>query len=144
MILQFDENLKNNYIKIVSNIYYLNIMKIQLTLQREYLDKNHVFYDHEDAYKKIQEIYNQKLKITRKEVIEFFNIKGNEDLSIKIILRLYYYYLPKRDESRLKMDLINVQVNYIIDRLSHGYKFSLFFAENDPKLVKNPTDVTIH
>ena len=141
MQLVFDENLKKNYIKAVSNIYYLNISKIQLALQKEFIINRHVFQDDRSVFIKIHDIYDKCLKETRIEVCNFFNIRETPDLSLKIMMRIYYYYLPKNDEARLTMDLINFQVNYILDRLSFGYKFSLIFSENDPRLFKEPTDV---
>ena len=143
MELVFDENLKKNYIKAVSNIYYLNIRKIQLILQNEFINNRHVFHDDRSVFIKIQDIYNKSLKETRVEVCNFFNIKATPELSLKIMMRIYYYYLPVNDEARNLMDLINFQVNYILDRLSIGYKFSLIFSENDPRLYKEPTDVDI-
>ena len=64
-------------------------MKIQLNLQTEFIDKKHCFNDDQEAYKKIQEIYNAKLKESRTEVCEFFKIKKSPELSMKIILRLF-------------------------------------------------------
>ena len=130
MEMKFEDNLKNNYLKVISNIFYLNIGKVQLNFQRNYIDKKHEFLDDQDAYKKIQEIYNLSLKETRSNVCQFFKIRETEDLSLKTILRLFYYYLPKNHEMRQRMDLINLQINFILDRLCLGYKFSLFFNKS--------------
>ena len=143
MEMKFEDNLKNNYLKVISNIFYLNIGKVQLNFQRNYIDKKHEFLDDQDAYKKIQEIYNLSLKETRSNVCQFFKIRETEDLSLKTILRLFYYYLPKNHEMRQRMDLINLQINFILDRLCLGYKFSIFFNENHPLLVNNPIDVLL-
>ena len=72
MEMKFEDNLKNNYLKVISNIFYLNIGKVQLNFQRNYIDKKHEFLDDQDAYKKIQEIYNLSLKETRSNVCQFF------------------------------------------------------------------------
>ena len=133
MEMKFEDNLKNNYLKVISNIFYLNIGKVQLNFQRNYIDIKHEFLDDQDAYKNIQEIYNLSLKETRSNVCQF----------LKTILRLFYYYLPKNHEMRQRMDLINLQINFILDRLCLGYKFSIFFNENHPLLVNNPIDVLL-
>ena len=139
--LTFDENLKNNYLKAVSNIYFLNLRKIQLTLNEEIKTNNLNFKDDRDVFIKVQSIYNKVLKETRNMVCGFFNIKESCDLSLKIMLRLYYYYMPKKDERRYIMDLINFQINYILDRISLGYKFNIFLNDSHPSAVTQPVDV---
>ncbi len=139
--IAFDENLKNNYLKAVSNIYFLNLRKIQIKIQNEIKTNNLTFKDDRAVFMRVQSIYNEVLKETRVIVCNFFNIKETCDLSLKIMMRLYYYYLPKNDSRRFKMDLINFQINYILDRLSLGYKFNIFLDDNHPKAVTEPVDV---
>lgn len=142
--LRFDPNLVNNYLKVVSNIYYLNMGKLQRAFLKEYVEVCSCFRDDRDVYITLHSLYNRFLKETRKEVCSFFNITDTEDLSLKTMLRLYYFYLPRKCYTRISMDIINFQVNYILDRISIGYEFPILIEEDHPLNYKGPINVVFH
>ena len=137
--LSFDKNLVANYIKVISNIYYLNMRKVYIEFKENYIDKVEIkFTDNRDVNDILHKIYNDNLRETRLNVCKYFNIQNTEDLSLKLMIRIYYYYLPKSDYSRVMMDYINFQINLIFERLSLGYMFPLFLDENS---LREPKDV---
>ena len=108
---------------------------------KEDLEKGKIFSDGVEVFKILHNIYNDYLKETRHEVCRFFKINNSEELSLKVILRLYYFYLPINNYSRIMMDFINFQLNYILDRISIGYVFPLFLMDEDHLNFKQPSDV---
>ena len=47
--LSFDKNLVANYIKVISNIYYLNMRKVYIEFKENYIDKVEIkFTDNRD------------------------------------------------------------------------------------------------
>ena len=117
--------------------------KIQRTFHKEFVAKGLCFRDDRDAYITLHNIYNRYLKETRNDVCRFYNIKSTEDLSLKVMLRMYYFYIPKNDYCRAMMDLINFQVNYILDRISIGYVFPVYLDDGHELNYKKPIDVRI-
>jgi len=127
--LSFDERLSKSYIKIVSNTYYLNLRKTAVSLKDDYINKRYLFHNDREAYDIINKIYNKNLKKTRNEVCDFFDIADHANLDRKLMIRLYYYYLPKNNPERIKMDEFNKDVNYIFSKLSLGYKFNVLLQD---------------
>ena len=140
--VKFDENLIKNYIKAVSNIYFINIGKIQRSFQSDYIDKGIVFRNDREVYEILHNVYNRFLKETRRQICKFFNIRDTKDLDVKLMLRIYYYYLPKDDPDRIMMDYLNFQVSHIIDSISLGYKFIIFLSDDHPLNYKEPIYVS--
>ena len=117
----------------------MNVSKTQRKFKENYINERKIFQDGKEVFQTLHSIYNENLKETFKEVTNFFKISNSEDLSVKIQLRLFYYYLPRNDINRLKMDFINFQMKYILDRISIGYYFPFFKMEKE---IVDPADVT--
>ena len=142
-LLDFDfgEDIRKNYLKVVTNIYYLNIRRVQKSFREEYIDKGFCFKDEKHIHEIMNSLYSKHLKESRNEVADFFKIKENSMLDLKIILRLYYYYLNPFDEKRLKMDDVNQEVNEILSSLSLGYEYPILLNDNHPDAMSKPRDV---
>jgi hypothetical protein len=117
----FDESIKNNYLKIISNIFYLNIRKAQKKFKDEYIDKSSEFRSipQNELSKKFNDLYKHFLKQTRSEVIEFFNLKQTEQLSLKILLRIYPYFFSPYSPFRKEYDQMNKLVNQLIAKIAN-------------------------
>ncbi len=137
----FGDDIRKNYLKVVTNIYYLNIRRVQKSFKEDYIDKGFVFKENRHINQVMNELYSKHLKETRSEVSKFFNLKENADLDMKIILRLFYYYLIPFDERRIKMDEVNQEVNEILSGLSLGYEFPVLLNDNHPHAITKPRDV---
>ncbi len=137
----FGDDIRKNYLKVVTNIYYLNIRRVQISFREDYTDKGFVFRENRHINQVMNELYSKHLKETRSEVSKFFNLKENADLDMKIILRLFYYYLIPFDERRIKMDEVNQEVNEILSGLSLGYEYPVLLNDSHPHAITKPRDV---
>jgi len=139
--INFGEAIDKNYLKIISNIYYLNIRKTQKDLKKNYIDEGYVFNDEDSKSKKFNELYKHHLKSTRKEVIEFFKVGSeNSVLSVKIMLRIYPYYNSKYHPLRLSYEKINNEVNLVIKKIQNEGYIEELCNDSHPEAVNSPVD----
>jgi hypothetical protein len=121
----FDEAINNNYLKVISNIFYFNIRKAQKKFKDEYIDKSSEFrsISSNELSKKFNDLYKQFLKQTRNEVIQYFNLPQSDVLSLKILLRIYPYFFSPHSPFRKEYDQMNKLVNQLIAKIAtdeHG------------------------
>jgi len=65
MSINFGKIIKDNFLKIVSNIYYLNLREVSRLLKFEYFDKGVKFNNESETNKTIYHLYEKNLKKTR-------------------------------------------------------------------------------
>ena len=135
-------DIKKNYLKLVTNIYYMNMRRVQKSFRNKYIDKDYLFKDEQQIKEIMNKLYSEHLKESRSEVANFFNINENKNLDLKIMLRLYYYYLNPFDPNRIKMDEVNQEVNEILTNLSMGIEYPVLLYDNSPNSITGPRDVT--
>ena len=63
--IEFDENLKNNYYKILMNIYHINLKKMQRNFRDEYVSKKYKFQNADHILNELDKLYEQSVKETR-------------------------------------------------------------------------------
>jgi hypothetical protein len=107
--LQIIENLRPNYLKIVSNIYYLNLLKIQKQVKT--LNKNQINPEIVDT------LYKTYLKETRRQVLNHFHIVNTTELSPKTALRIFTYYLSPYDEVSIRNRQLLASCNHLISEI---------------------------
>ena len=115
--------------------------RVQKSFRSDYINKNITFRDDKHIYEIINTLYSKHLKDSRSEVAKFFEIEENKQLDLKIILRLFYYYLNPFDQNRIKMDEVNQEVNEILTNLSLGYEYPVLLNDNGPYSITSPRDV---
>ena len=98
-------------------------------------DENHINEILLDLYSKNLKETRYKIKLLRNEVCKFFHIKNDKQLDVKILLRLYYYYLKPYDEIRMKVDEYNLFLNEILANISKGFEFP--FLESNSEIPNN-------
>jgi len=152
-LINFGFIIPDKYLQILSNIYYLNIIKSysiyynkinnlnnlynntnnkEIAFNLGYKEKNEIFYN----------IYNINLKETRKKISEFFGIDkdNNLEINIKLALRIFPFYYDKEHNLRKKYQEIYDNVNKIINIIiKSNDKIDILF--ND--YIKNPVDKII-
>ena len=141
MNFDFGEEIRRNYLKIVTHIYYLNIRRVQKSFRQDYIDKGYVFRENNELNEIMNKLYSKHLKESRNEVSKFFKLPENKFLDLKIILRLFYYYLSPFDSNRMKMDDVNQEVNEILSSLSLGHEFPVLLDDNHKYAQIGPRDV---
>jgi len=141
--IDFGEVITKNYLKIVSNIYYLNMRRVQINFRKYCIEKKASFKDEKELYDIINNLYSKYLKETREEVKKFFDIPEHKDFDLKILLRLYYYYLNPFDQNRIRMDEINDEVNRMLTNMSQGYEYPLMLNDDKPSSITKPVDVVL-
>ena len=115
--------------------------RVQKSFKNDYIDQNFVFRDDKHIYEIINNLYSRHLKDSRTEAAVYFEIQENKHLDLKIILRLFYYYLNPFDSNRMKMDEVNQEVNEILTNLSLGYEYPILLNDNGPHSITKPRDV---
>lgn len=65
MPINFGKVIKTNFLKIVSNIYYLNLREVSRTIKFNYFDKGVIFNDTNECNKIIYKLYETNLKRIR-------------------------------------------------------------------------------
>jgi len=145
--LEFPPSLIENYVKCISNIYYINITKSAMKFKKDIIDTNK-FSESSLALEPIiskvyNDLYKASLKETRQEVADFFNVKPSDDynLPIKTLFRIYPYYLEESSEIRKKYYELTDTVNSIIKFIEKKIIIEEFNDENHPKFCLKPKDM---
>jgi len=122
--INFDEGFKKNYFSIMSNIYYINLKKMQNNFIKAYVKKNFKFFNSDHLLKTLDTIYEKTIRESREIVLKHYQV--NKDLfEYKTILTLYYYYLSPYHPIRIRVEKLNYFFSEIRNGISTGYKFTL-------------------
>ena len=144
--LKFSPKITENYIKIISNIYYVNITKTACKFKEDVIDTNKFSdstVDLEGVLERIfNDIYKAFLKETRKKVAEFFGITHHEvfDVPIKTLFRIYPYYLDQDDVTRQKYYKLTEVVNKLIKYLEQRLIIPRFVDPKNSQYCIEPKD----
>ena len=136
--LKFGEKLQTKYIEIICNIFYFNLKKTvkeyyekidSISRKMRYEEKNDIF----------NSIYRKHLKKTRSEVISFFGMKPEEcELSYKLALRIYPFFLDANHSKRKQYNKINEDVNKLITYIVNSEeKIEIFTDKNNKYYIES-------
>ena len=122
--IKYNKKISENYLKIISNIYFLNLSKVQKSFKNEYLDTGKLIQNPREI---IDKLYKATLNESRNQVIEFFKLQKHEvfEISIKTLLRIYPYYLEKTKSIRIEYEKITEHINMIITKMNEKQVFDL-------------------
>jgi transcriptional regulator of heat shock response len=144
-VFEFDNTIKENYLKIISNIFYFNIRKAQKKFKNDYVSKSNEFrlMPVNELNKKFNDLYKHFLKQTRNEIIQFFNLPQNENLSFKILLRIYPFFFSPYSPFRMEYDKINRLVNQLIAKIAEDEKHCIdeLYYDNHVDAITSPKNV---
>lgn len=147
--IDFSDNLSSNYLKIVSNIYHLNITRtLRRYIKNEKIDDliEKAKHGNQSARSSLtmifNEIYKEELDKTREDVTLFFNVKKHSlfEIPVKTLLRIYPYYFSKESEMRKKYMNLTSTVNSLILKLEMKEGIEEFIDEKHQKYVDHPVD----
>lgn len=145
--IKFSPKISENYIKIISNIYYINITKTAGKFKEDIIDTNKFMdstIDLDGVLERVfNDIYKAFLKETRIKVAEFFGVTNHEvfDIPIKTLFRIYPYYLSQDDITRKKYYELTDVVNKLIKFLEQRIVISRFCNPKDPDFCSEPKDI---
>jgi len=111
-VIDFPKEIQDNFLKIVSNIFYLTAFETYVEFKGNYLDKK---FDPET--KPADVIYQKHLKIVRRKVYSFFNIAKHYKINSKFLVRLCPLSLNKNNIVRQNYDNTTNQINQFLDNL---------------------------
>jgi len=143
MKIDFGEALTHNYLKIITNIYYLNLRKTQKKFKEEFVDKGHDFRDASETANTFNDIYKSFLKETRSEVLGFFKVTTSDVLSPKVMLRIYPFYFSPYHPMRIQYEKINQEVNLLIKKIQTLGCIEELYNDSHPEAIIKPTDKII-
>ncbi len=140
----FSDQIKNNYLKIISNIFYINITKAATKFKLEIIDQNKFEGENNEQIneKIFNDMYKSSLKETRNEVAQFFKITPHEiySIPIKVLFRIYPYYLDEKDEVRIKYKAMNDEVNKVTAYIEKRKVIDRFTNQSNPDYSLKPVD----
>ncbi len=140
----FSDQIKNNYLKIISNIFYINITKAATKFKLEIIDQNKFEGENNEQIneKIFNDMYKSSLKETRNEVAQFFKVTPHEiySIPIKVLFRIYPYYLDEKDEVRIKYKAMNDEVNKVTAYIEKRKVIDRFTNQSNPDYSLKPVD----
>jgi len=135
--INFDECFKNNYFLIMSNIYHINLKKMQNNFIKEYVNRNFKFFNSDHIIKTLDTIYEKTIRETREFVLKHYQV-NKDHFEYKTILTLYYYYLSPYHPIRIRVEKLNYYFSEIRKGISFGFKFTLLEnKENEQENIIN-------
>jgi hypothetical protein len=140
---KFPDNIECNYLKIISNIFYLNIRKAQKKFKDEIDQGVHSTTNPYELGRRFNDLYRHSLRETRKEVVDFFKVEEYETISPKILLRIYPYFFRKYEPLRKEYDEMNDLVNQLIAKIQRDHMIEELYYDNHPSAITSPVDVIL-
>jgi hypothetical protein len=105
LTVDFPEELTSNFLKILSNTFYLNLKKVTLKLKTEILDKG-IKLSQEEMSDAVANYYQESLIETRKTTLSFFQVKKGY-LKSSSLMRCYVFTLLRSNPVRQRYELLN-------------------------------------
>jgi hypothetical protein len=115
--LYFPNEIKENFLKILTNTFYLNLKKVSLQLKKDLFDERILLSD-EEMKNKISQYYLNSLSETRKKILEYFKIQDTELRAVSL-LRSYVFTLPRSNEVRKKYEKFNEILSKVENNLKN-------------------------
>jgi hypothetical protein len=142
LTINFPKELEDNYIKILSNTYYLNLKKVALEMEKHIKDSQ-LHRKQDVAMQTVTELYAKYLDETRDQAIKFFNIYNNPQLSARALVRSYVFNLSLKHPTKQKyMDITEI-LYQIEDNMSKGIIPEEFLDKSNKYYTDNPINVNI-
>lgn len=133
----FPENLKNNYLKVISNIYYLTLNKLSIQIKDRllyYKEKLSLIefeeYLKNEFDKELRNTYLNNLVAQRKEVCDYFDIQEDCLISLSTLLKCYSLSLDYNDIGRIENRNYGVIVSQVIENIKKGIFVKEYFDNN--------------
>lgn len=147
---KFNDNLKNNFRKIISNIFYLNSKRVYIEYER--LRKTEKMNGSTNI-KFIQDLYMSFLEKTRAQVCEFYKIEEDSLITVKTQLRSYIFLLEDKSEDHVWYKNADQQLLKIEENLTFGIVPEEFICDKESfnvvdevieleRLVRNTFDMS--
>jgi hypothetical protein len=118
--IHIPKELSENFLKIISNIFYLNLQKVTVDIKKDIFDKG-VTVTSDEMKDFISKSYERHLTVTRKQVLRFFGVRANE-IKSRTLLRAYTYMLSPFDQNRVVYEkYINLKEKITNDLANNNY-----------------------
>lgn len=110
----FSNNISSNYLKIISNLFYLVLRKVSVSIKRKFIDDfeyaNKLEIEKEDEVRKE---YTLNLEEKRNEVFKFFKVEDDSLITSRCLVRVFTHSLSVNDPIRVKYLELNSYLNQI-------------------------------
>ena len=137
---EFPKNISNNYLKIISNLFYLTLRKCSIQMKTLLLSGE--LKDIPKLSDYVKDLYMKNLGEVRERVCLFFKVEDDSLISSRTLLRVYTHYLKKDDEVRIQYQ----KLNEILDEIEKNMCIGIFpeeFFDNESKYKDEPKDELI-
>lgn len=113
---RYPKEIKENYLKIISNAFYINLKKCAKEFRKNIdVSTNQSPKELNDL---VQTYYRNFLPDSRAEVLKFFKIEREGLIETRTLLRTYSNYMLKSDPMRIKYKELNDQLSIIEKNMS--------------------------
>jgi hypothetical protein len=131
----------SNFLKILSNTFYLNLKKVTLKIKTEVLDKG-LKLSQEEMGNAISKYYQDNLIETRKTILRFFKVK-NGYLKSTSLMRCYVFTLSRSDPIRQRYELLNDILHKVEENLGNKIIPTEFIDQSNEYYTNEIKDVII-
>ena len=125
----FSQKVKSNYLKIISNIFYLNLAYSSKVVKSKLVVGE--LTNESERLALVRNSYMKNLDTVRSKVCEFFKVTDDSLLLSRTILRIYGYTFKEQDSTKEKYSNLNKALDLIEKNMLSG-----LFAEE----LINPDD----
>jgi hypothetical protein len=115
LIITYPKEITDNFLKIISNIFYQTLRKVSNEVKKELLEEGRII-SQDEIHQMVRDCYEKNLPGIRKEIFKFFGIPSKGEMSRKMLVRMYVYSMRKGEKVRtayenLTQTLYKVEAN---------------------------------
>ncbi len=136
--MEFPQEIKDNYVKIVTNTFYHTLRKVTALVKEDY-DKGKT---KNELAELIGKYYQRVLIEVRKKVLDFFKVK-DEIVQAITLVRCYVFTLPRNDPARKQHESCLHILNQVEDNLAMKIIPEEFLDRTNTNYTEEIKDVVI-
>lgn len=140
----FPKQMEMNYLKIISNTFYLCLKQTALEIKEIYNKDEFSSLSKEDKLQKIRTTYMKNLTTHRQNVISFFKVEEPQGLiDLRTCLRMYTHSLDLSSQVRIKYSELNSTLDEIELNMIDGIFPTEYIYSEDSNWMNSPRNEEI-
>lgn len=136
----FPKSISENYLKIISNLFYITLGRCSLVMKKKVVDKENLEDGDKDYKNLIRNLYMSNLDSVRNRVCKYFCIEDDSLISGRTLLRVYTHSLESNHVVRSSYLKLNDCLDKIEDNMTKSIFPEDFVAEENIKEIEEIKD----
>ena len=136
----FPKSISENYLKIISNLFYITLGKCSLVMKKKVIDKENLEEGDKDYKNLIRNLYMSNLDSVRNRVCKYFCIEDDSLISGRTLLRVYTHSLDSNHVVRSSYLKLNDCLDKIEDNMTKSIFPEDFVVEENIKEIEEIKD----